>query len=214
MRKYFSLFAGLIILTCGCSSSTEIINLDIAKKLVQNYYENGSYDSECRKILNKAKEEIAALTLENSSTVIFDIDDTALSNYEYTKELGFGYNYSTYQQWINDCKFKPIPQVKDFYNWLLSKKTKIVFLTGRYHESLSATRKNLINAGFTSFDTLIVRNVEEKKLPAAEYKAAKREELTNRGYKIIAGIGDQASDFKGNYVGIKIKLPNFLYGIE
>jgi acid phosphatase len=212
MKISVLLFFGIAFIA-GCSPS-EIINLDTAKKLVQDYYEKGDYDNECEKIINEAEKEILNLAPDTGSTVIFDVDDTVLSNYEYTKQLGFGYNHTTYMDWVNNSRFKVIPKTKAFYDRLLTKKIRIVFLTGRYSEAYSGTRKNLIDAGFTKFDTLIVRSINEKKLPAAEYKSAKREELTGKGYNIIASIGDQASDLKGKFVGIKVKLPNYLYGIE
>ena len=197
----------------GCSS-VKIMNLDHAKKLVRDYYENGEYDNDCERILNEAERKIGKIPLQENSTVVFDIDDTVLSNYEYTKQLGFGYNHTTYQEWVSQCKFKAIPKVKSFYEWLISKKIKVVFLTGRNSETYSGTKQNLFNEGFNKYDTLIVRNEKERNMSAVVYKSAKREELTKRGYKIIASIGDQASDLEGNYVGIKIKLPNYLYGIE
>ena len=214
MKKYFWLIAGLITLSFGCSSSNEIINLDTAKKRVQNYYENGDFSRACVNVIDNAIKEISNLELENNSTVIFDVDDTALNNYEYTKQIGFGYSHPLWRDWINSGKATAIPQVKKFYDWLISKNIKVVFITGREAETYDSTRKNLIEQGYTKFDTLIVRSAAEKKLPAAEYKSAKRIELAGKGYKIIACIGDQESDLTGKFVGIKIKLPNFLYGID
>jgi acid phosphatase len=214
MKKYIILVSGILGFLFGCSSSREIINLDIAKKLVQNYYEEGRYGKECTEIINRAMKEISDLSLDNNSTVIFDVDDTALSNYEYTKQIGFGYSHPVWIEWINSGKATAIPEVKNFYNWLISKNIKVIFITGRDVETYAATRKNLWEQGYTKFDTLIVRSDGERKLPAAEYKSMKREELASKGYNIIACVGDQASDLTGKYVGIKIKLPNYLYGIE
>lgn len=212
MKRAIALFFCFAFIL-GCSTNN-LINLDKAKKLVQDYYESGRYIRDCEIVINDAEKEISNLLLDEKSTVVFDIDDTVLSNYEYTKQLGFGYTHATYQEWVSQSKFKAIPKVKSFYDWLLSKKIKIVFLTGRYSEAYSGTKQNLFAEGFLKYDTLIVRNEKEKNLTAVEYKSAKREELTKHGYKIIASIGDQASDLEGNFVGIKIKLPNYLYGIE
>jgi predicted secreted acid phosphatase len=90
----------------------------------------------------------------------------------------------------------------------------VIFLTGRYQEVYEATIKNLVNRGFTKFDTLIVRSNEEKSIPAAEFKTRKREEIVARGYNVIASVGDQWSDLVGGNAGIKIKLPNYLYLID
>jgi hypothetical protein len=61
---------------------------------------------------------------------------------------------------------------------------------------------------------VIVRKDTERNLSAAEFKSAKRKELTLNGYNIIANIGDQSSDLYGGNSGYKIKLPNYLYVID
>ncbi len=200
----------------GCSSSEKLSlqNLDTAKKLVQNYYESGEFDKECKLIFDDAKSQIEKLTLDKNSAVIFDVDETALSNYNSTKEIGFGYVRELWHNGILKADEPAIPETKKFYNWLISKNIKVIFLTGRYEEVREATIKNLIYAGYTKFDTLIVRNSQESKIPAAEFKPAKRNELVEKGYNIIASVGDQWSDLVGGNSGIKIKLPNYLYLID
>jgi len=63
----------------GCSSNNQVLlNLDTAKKLVQNYYESGEFDKECSLAIENAKSEIQKLKLNDKSLVVFDIDETAL----------------------------------------------------------------------------------------------------------------------------------------
>lgn len=208
------LISFLLALLSSCTSDDMLKNLDTAKSLVREYYESGKYDAECKEIIDNAISRINRLPVDNNSAVIFDVDDTALSGYDYTKSLGFGYVHSSWREWMDSCKMKAIPQVKRFYDWLLLQNIKIFFLTGRKADTYNSTKKNLIHEGFTKFDTLIVRNEKENSLPAAEYKSNKRKELTERGYHIIANIGDQENDLSGNYSGIKIKLPNYLYLVD
>jgi predicted secreted acid phosphatase len=116
--------------------------------------------------------------------------------------------------WMNGCqvhRFLQFLQVKDLYDYLLQKNAKIIFLTGRFQEEYDYTFQNLINEGFTTFDTLIVRRPEEQKLPAVEFKSNVRTALTQQGYDIIGNVGDQWTDLDGPYSGIKIKIPNYLY---
>ena len=77
-----------------------------------------------------------------------------------------------------------------------------------------ATRRNLIEQGYTKFDTLIVRSEAERNLSAASFKLQKRNELVKNGYDIIASVGDQQSDFEGGNTGYEIKLPNYLYLLD
>ena len=205
----------LLILFYACGTQApQMLNLDTAKKLIQNYYEGGQFDKECAEAINIGITEIEKLKLTKNSAVVFDIDETVLSNYEHTKELGFGYVYDLYEKWLRQSEAKAIPETKRFYNWLVQKNIKIIFLTGRQAGDFASTKKNLLNEGFTNFDTLIVRSEQTRKIPAAEWKAIERERLTKNGYEIIACIGDQWSDLVGGFTGIKIKLPNYLYLID
>ncbi len=214
LSKLILLFAALLMAACSSTQELKLENLDTAKKLVENYYEGGQFDKECKEIFNNAIDQIEKLPLQDKSVVIFDVDETVLSNYNNTKEIGFGYIREYWHKGILKADEPAIPESKKFYDWLVSKNIRVIFLTGRYSEVYEATIKNLVDRGFTKFDTLIVRSEEEKSIPAAEFKARKREEIVARGYNVIASVGDQWSDLVGGNVGIKIKLPNYLYLID
>jgi len=216
INKFFYLLL-ILFLSISCNSSDpaiKIINLDAAKNAVQNYYESGLYDYECSKIIDDAIKHINKINTNEHSVVIFDIDETALSNYEHTKSIGFGYVVELWNNWIKEGKAKAIKETKRFYDFLISKNIRVIFISGRYEELREATIKNLIEQGYTKFDTVITRTKEEHDIPAAEFKAKKREELVKKGYEIIANIGDQWSDLVGGNSGYKIKLPNYLYLID
>jgi predicted secreted acid phosphatase len=102
-------------------------------------------------------------------------------------------------------------QVRDFYKMVRQKGVRTVFLTGRSQRHFAATTKNLKDAGYEGYDTLIVRSIEDEKVPAGLYKLKKRQELTKAGYTIIMNLGDLESDMYGGYSGIPVKLPNKLY---
>jgi len=193
----------------GCSSGLE--NLTDAKKKVQNYYESGMYNADVEKVVQDTERKIEKLKLPSNPTVVFDIDATVLSGYEYSKELGFGYTWSSWNEWVLKSKAKPIKPVKKFYDYLISKQIKIVFLTGRTKEQCSATHLNLVKAGFKKFSALICRNKNEFNISIFKFKQNHRKALTEKGFNIIACVGDQEADIEGNNTGIKIKIPNYLY---
>ncbi len=211
-----SILFGIIILA-GCTSTDptlKVMNLGAAKNAVQVYYESGGFDRECEKIIDSAIDQIDGMKLSGKSAVVFDIDETALSNYKYTKEIGFGYIYKLWNEWQQKGIAPAIKDTKRFYDYLISKNIYIIFISGRNTDVGEATKKNLIEQGYAKFDTLIIRSDRERKILAAEWKAAKREELVSKGYNIIACIGDQESDLAGGNTGIKIKLPSYLYLLE
>lgn len=211
--KLLKLFS-LLILTACSSSVPQLTNLDTAKKLVRDYYDSGSFDKECEIAVTEGIKEIEENPLPQNGVAVFDVDDTALSNYKSSKLIGFGYVPSHWKASIENGDAEAIPHTKRLYEWLISKGIKIIFLTGRNNDDYTATKNNLINRGYTVFDTLIVRDKESEKLPAAVWKELKRKELTQKGYNIVACIGDQWSDLSGEYTGVRIKLPNYIYIID
>ena len=218
MKKIFfvCLICAAVSLT-GCSinsSLNSIVNLSVAKNAVQNYYESGEYDRECAKIIDGAIEHISKIKIDPKSAVVFDIDETALSNYQYTKSIGFGYIPKLWDEWMHEGRAPAIKETKRFYDYLISKNIRVIFLTGRDESFREATRKNLIEQGYAKFDTLIMCSKSELQLPSAQFKTTKRNELAAKGYNIIACIGDQAGDLAGGNTGYKIKLPNYLYLLD
>lgn len=216
MRKeiYFILLAIAVIGLAGCTSrysTTHLVNLGAAKQAVQIYYESGEYDRECSKIIDEAIDYIKSIKVGAKSEVVFDIDETALSNYQFTKSIGFGYIPKLWDQWMQEGHAPAIKETKRFYEYLVSQNIDVIFLTGRDEPFRDATQKNLIEQGYTKFDTLIMRSKNEADMPTAQFKSTKREELSRKGYVIIACIGDQPSDLAGGNTGYKIKLPDYLY---
>lgn len=206
----FLLIISSSLLLSSCCRE-ELLNLTTAKDLVKNYYEGGQFDKELDEIIADAKKKFSKVEVKQNSAVIFDIDDTALLNYEASKKMGYGYVKTMVDEWVSSAQVPAIPQVKDLYDFLLQKDVKIIFLTGRFHDEYGYSFQNLVNEGFTTFDTLIVRRAEEQKLPAVEFKSNVRTALTRQGYEIIGNVGDQWTDLDGPYSGIKIKIPNYLY---
>ena len=65
-------------------------NLDDARADVVTYYESGAYDREMDAAHEQARLFISSITPPINATVVFDIDETSLSNYEAIKEQDFG----------------------------------------------------------------------------------------------------------------------------
>lgn len=204
---------GFTLLLFSCAAEKPV-NLSIAREEVKQYYESGKYDEELNKVIEEAKKEFEKMDFKDNPVVIFDVDETVLNNYELAEQMGFGYVYEMNKKWNAEMKAPAIPQVKELYDFLLAKGAKIIFITGRNFPEYEVTYKNLKNVGYTVFDTLITQIGDEKKMKALEFKSSKRVWLTENGYEIIGTVGDQWSDLEGEYHGIQIKIPNYLYLIE
>ncbi len=211
MKYFLILLLSIIIISC---SPNQLVNLRIAKDTVKDYYESGKYDEEMKEVIGDAKEKFDKVEIKMNSVVIFDVDETALNNYGLAKQMDFGYVYDLNKKWNEELKAPAIEQTKDLYFYLLNKGMKIIFLTGRNSSEYEVTYKNLIQEGYSGFDTLITQSKEDQKLKAQEFKSKVRTELTNQGYEIVGTVGDQWTDLNGPYSGIQVKLPNYLYEIK
>ena len=215
--KFFLTLNLTLILTLflsSCSEEKRPVNLSIAREEVKQYYESGKFDEELNKVITEAKQKFDKAEFTDNSVVIFDVDETALDNYGLAKEMGFGYVYEMNKQWNAELKAPAIKQVKELYEFLLAKGSRIIFLTGRNFYEYEVTYQNLVKEGYTVFDTLITQIGDETKMKAKDFKSVKRIWLTNQGYEIIGTVGDQWSDLEGEYHGIQVKIPNYLYLIE
>ena len=202
-------------LTLLISCATEIpVNLSIAREEVKQYYESGKYEEELNKVVEEAKGKFSKVEFKENSVVTFDVDETVLDNFELAEKMGFGYNYEMNKKWNAEMKAPAIPQVKELYDFLLSKGARVIFLTGRNFYEYEVTYQNLVKEGYTVFDTLITQIGDETKMKAKDFKSGKRVWLTKQGYDIAGTVGDQWSDLEGFYHGIQVKIPNYLYLIE
>ncbi len=212
MKSFFlTLIFALTLWNC---SSNQIVNLRTSKDIVKNYYESGGYDRELDEVIADAKQKFSKVEIKENSVVIFDVDETVLNNYGLAKQMDFGYVYDLNKKWNEELKAPAIKQTQDLYFYLLNRGFKIIFLTGRNSNEYDVTYKNLIQTGYTVFDTLITQREDEQNLKTQQFKSTKRAELAAQGYEIVGNIGDQWTDLNGPYSGIQIKIPNYLYEIK
>lgn len=217
--KYRVLLIAVVLLTAviysGCApEQTYLVNLTFAKNAVINYQENGGFHADAQKAVKKAINDFDKITPGNKSAVVFDIDETSLSNYTYNKQSDFGYIEKYFDMWVDSAKAPAIPEVRELYNYLVKRNFRIIFLTGRKNYQYDATLKNLEKAGYLKFDTLIVKDKDYYGITALKYKSDKRTELTKKGYVIAGTVGDQWSDLEGPYHGIQVKIPDYQYFIQ
>ncbi len=215
MKKLLNLIFIIFILTSDAypQNSGIIINLNDSKKALRDYYSSGQYELELEKNINDALLNLAQLDIPDNAAFVFDVDETALSNWSYETAFDFGYVKKYWDEWVDSAKAPAIAQVKRFYDSLVSKNVKIIFITGRSHVYYQKTYDNLVNEGYKRIDTLICKPAEFSGKKAVEYKSAKRRELSVK-YKIIGSIGDQWSDLEGGWTILKVKIPNYMYFIE
>lgn len=199
----------------GCASEqTYLVNLDFVKDAIIDYHAGGNFDKDTEGAVKEAIDKFQEITPGEKTAVVFDVDEAALSNYQFIKDWDFGYIPKDFDAWIDSAKAPAIPQVLNLYNYLIGRNFKIVFITGRKDFQYEATRKNLMETGYTVFDTIIVKDKKYHGVTILKFKSEKREELVRQGYTIAGTVGDQWSDLEGPYHGIQVKIPNYQYFIK
>jgi len=188
------------------------------KTKIQTYYEaqdqnkESVYEKEVRTICQTALDKhFKTHKVTEKSAIIFDIDETVLSDYPFFKEKNF--------EWTADeaflFRFKkvctPIRPVRDFFNELKKLGYKLIFLTSRRDTLYQATTENLANTEYV-YDELILLPIKlfEQHVSHGAWKFEVRKELSKK-YDIIGSVGDSQSDFEGGCCGVMVKLPNYLY---
>ena len=195
-------------------SKIKLENLSLLKDKIIQYYFSGQYDKDMQIICSNAWNKLKKIKPASNSAVVFDVDETVLSNYSFLKAMDFGYIPFLWDKWIDSAKAPAIKPVKALYDSIITKGFKVVFISGRRDYQYASTVKNLKDQGFSHFDTLITKNMNDLSFTTSLFKENKRIDLTKRGYHIICSIGDQFSDMYGKYTGLKVKLIDYMYFIK
>jgi len=211
----------LICALAGCESPSgpEPLNLDTAKTAVAHYYESGNYERAVAAVAADARAWIEQYAAHRRSderlAVVFDIDETLLSNYPHIHSIGFGYIPSDWEAWIARGEAPAIKPMRELF--LVARHLGYdVFLISDRQESTerAATEANLRREGLGDYTRLIMQPAGGPKLSLSDRKTAARRALYREGYTIVANLGDQESDLRGGYAEHTFKLPDPLYRME
>ncbi len=190
-----------------------------------DYYDSGAYLIDLQLAAAPA---IAWITEEaqrvNRPAVVFDIDETALSNWEAIKANDFGRVFDGpcdrlpegpcgWRAWDLRAQSTVIQPTMDVYSAAKDRGTAIFFITGRDDTQRAATERNLQAVGYTGYTKLIMEPPGAHYVSAADFKAPQRAQIQQQGYTIIANLGDQPSDLDGGFAERTYQLPNPFYRI-
>jgi hypothetical protein len=141
--------------------------------------------------------------------IVFDIDETALSNYSAIVADGFVYGPKSQAEATDEIGTAIRPTL-DLYNLARSKGITPFFVTGRPEAQRAVTDDNLRREGYADYQQLFLK-------PAGfagttvQYKSGARQQIEGQGYRIVASVGDQYSDLAGGHEDTAFKLPNPFY---
>ncbi|KAF8393466.1 hypothetical protein HHK36_021710 [Tetracentron sinense] len=187
---------------------------------VGHYMLGDLYRKDCKLVADAAALYAQNLKLagDGKDIWVFDIDETTLSNLPYYAKHGFGaepYNSTQFNEWVYTGKAPPLPENLKLYKKLLSLGFKIVFLTGRAENQRKITVTNLKEAGYHTWEKLLLRGSSDENTTGVVYKSGQRKKLEKKGYRILGNMGDQWSDILGTHTGNRtFKVPDPMYYIS
>lgn len=199
------------------AKTSEPLNLSDAKAAVLAYVDSGAYDRDFAAAAAEARawieQRAAARRAGERLAVVFDIDETVLSNLPHMRAEDFGYSPRDWADWVASANAPALAPMLDVFRAARTRDVAVLFLTGRRDpEERAATAENLARAGFSGYAALRLADSREAKLrTAAERKAAARAAWAAEGWTIIATVGDQESDLSGGNAERGFKLPNPFY---
>jgi predicted secreted acid phosphatase len=143
--------------------------------------------------------------------LVLDIDDTALSLYEYERWINFGFQQEDFAKFVEKANMPAIQPTLSLYKFAKKNGVAVFFISGRHESWRYATIKNLQAAGYENWDGLYLRPDKYYYRTIILFKSNTRKLLRSKGYNIVVNIGDQKSDFIGDNIACKFKLPNPYY---
>ncbi|MEU6348319.1 HAD family acid phosphatase [Streptomyces sp. NPDC047072] len=154
-----------------------------------------TWQSDCQAVMDQAlpylKQRIAAVKSGEKQAIVFDIDNTTLET-----DFGFSYPSPANKPVLNVAKYAQEHGVALF------------FVTARPDIIASFTDYNLTYVGY-QVSGLYVRNFIDLFKDVAAYKTAQRVDIENKGYTIIANIGNSTTDLSGGHAEKTYKLPDY-----
>ncbi|MEU2424807.1 HAD family acid phosphatase [Streptomyces sp. NPDC007851] len=154
-----------------------------------------TWQQDCQSVMDQAlpylKSRIAAAKPGEKQAIVFDIDNTTL-------ETDFGFS------WPQPAN-KPVLNVAEYAQ---EHGVSLFFVTARPGILYLPTEYNLEHDGY-DVSGLYVRGLLDLFKDVAAYKTAQRVDIENKGYDIIANIGNSATDLSGGHADKTFKLPDY-----
>jgi predicted secreted acid phosphatase len=210
------LAAGLALaFICGPAPALEPSNLYPHKQELRAYVDSGDYVKDIATVALQANKYLVKRIARGAKpgqklAVVFDIDETTLSNLSHILANDFGYVPKTWDGWVAQGRAPAILPVQVVYETAVRAKVDVFFITGRRESERPGTEKNLHEVGYETWTKIFYKPNDFAETTRA-FKIGMRRKLMADGYIIIANIGDQDSDLTGGYAERYFKLPNPFY---
>ncbi len=207
----------VLALPLACHSA-EPRNLDTAKQEITRYIDSGEYSRDLAHVAEQAELYLTQRLGEPAKpgqklAIVFDLDETLLSNLPHMRPLGFGYVPPLWHEWVAAGTAPVIAPCAKIYYLAQTHSVTLFLISDRREKDRAGTEKNLQLHSLTDYAALYLKPNDSHDT-AQVFKTATRQKITADGYTIIANLGDQESDLAGGYAEKTFKLPNPFYLTE
>lgn len=191
-------------------------NLSRIKQRLQQYHDSGAYQQDTLNVVNRAQMYLRNRLIDNQKlktprklAVVFDIDETLLSNYSKMRASNFGAGGPLTN---NDPVITPTATL---FHFAQRHHVAIFLITGRRQSrhNRQLTMENLKSVGLRRWQSLYLKPKTDHHRSAVWFKSSTRRRIERMGYDIVFSMGDQLSDLVGGAADMTYKLPNPFYWV-
>jgi predicted secreted acid phosphatase len=218
LRRLLPCVALAVVLLLPALPAAEPTNLSLAKEATLTYINSGAYGRDLAKAAAKAGKYVAKRVAKplkegEKRAIVFDIDETTLTNLSHIMAQDFGYVPPVWRNWVETGQGRAIVPVQLVYDIAVQNQVAVFFISARLESERAVTERNLRQVGYATWSKVYLK-ADNSEQSSARYKTAIRRQITQDGYTIIANIGDQESDLKGGLAERTFKLPNPFYIVK
>lgn len=198
-------------------AAREPANLSALKAEITRYVRSGDYEREVEAVAREADQWVATRVASRKAgerlAVVFDVDETLLSNWPLMHRLDLGYVPAEWTRWVDAAEAPAIEPMRRLFRAVRERGVEVIVVTGRSERDRTGTERNLRAVACADYAAFICMPDGSKETTAA-FKTAARRRLVDQGFVLIANIGDQTSDLVGGYAEKTFKLPGPFYLTE
>ena len=223
-------FATLLLLGACAQRDAPVLpteptpNLGLLKQDLLHYQASGDYARDLAAVAGEAARYLEGVDAGGERpAIVLDIDETSLSNWPYLVANDVGrimhgpcdlpQGPCGWVPWAEMAEAVPIDPTLAVARLAEARGMALFLITGRPGSQRRATERNLRAAGYPEWAGLYMEPDGAVFASAADFKAPKRREIVEQGYRIVLNMGDQLSDLEGGYAERTFKLPNPYYWI-
>ncbi len=163
--------------TSGPLLADEPANLDLYKEPLKVYVNSGEYAKRVAEVALQANKYLVKRIARGAKpgkklAVVFDIDETTLSNLPHVIANDYGYVPKVWDTWVLEAQARAIIPVQTIYDTAVRGKVDVFFITARPESARASTEKNLREVGYETWTRIFYKPATDLTLTTTGLNAA------------------------------------------